>query len=65
MRPFIIIIIQTYVPTITASEDEVDEFYNALEETLISLPKMRNQTGVLKDFDAKKRTYIQKKVAIK
>lgn len=65
MRPFTIILIQIYTLTRTAAKDEVDEFYNALAKTLISLTKTRNQTGALKDIDAKKRTYIQKEAVIK
>ncbi len=52
VTPHVMSIIQAYAPTSAAPDEEMDEFYGALEETLASIPRS-DVTIVMGDFNAK------------
>ena len=51
-KPYNLSIVQCYAPTSTASDDELEEFYNQLQETLDAIPS-RDIKIVMGDLNAK------------
>ena len=54
-KPFNIIVIQVYAPTIDAEEVEVDQFYEDLEDLLELTPK-KDVLFIIRDWNAKLRS---------
>ena len=53
-KPFSITVIQIYVPTTNAKEDEVDWFYEDLQDLLELTPKKKKDTlFIMGDWNAK------------
>ena len=51
-KPYNISIIQSYAPTSTASDEEMEQFYNSLQKALASVPN-RDVKIIMVDFNAK------------